>query len=131
MQECLREIPQRENYLWIFLGLKNGAERGSSISFLLDFYTKNIPCTIMLLKTGQFTCCRRQDTKNRHMSSNAIFSRNVYYSLVFVFANNYLTSVALWRNKCFVKVPVLHSSTYHFKPEKHSPEKKRKKTQDD
>lgn len=58
------------------------------------------------------------------MSSNAIFSRNVYYSVVFGFATNCLTSVVLWRKKCFVKVPVLHASTYHFKPGKHSPEKK-------
>lgn len=78
----------------------------------------------MLLKSNEFTCCRRQDTKIRHMSSNAIFSRNVYYSVVFGFATNCLTSVVLWRKKCFVKVPVLHASTYHFKPGKHSPEKK-------
>lgn len=83
----------------------------------------DIPYTIMLLKTDEFTCCKRQDTKTRHMSSNAVFSWNVYCSLVFVFANNCLTSVALWRKKGFVKVPVLHSSTYYFKPGKHSPGK--------
>jgi len=84
----------------------------------------DITYTIMLQKSNELTCCRRQDTKNRHMSSNAIFSRNVYYSLVFVFADNYLTSVALRRKKCFVEVPVLRLGTYRFKPGKHSPEKK-------
>lgn len=91
---------------------KNGAERDFSLIFLLDLYTEKKK--IFLLKPNEFTCCRRQDTKTRQKSSNAIFSQSVYYSLLFGFANNYLTSVALWRKKRFVKVPVLHSSTYHF-----------------
>lgn len=101
---------------------KNGAERDFSLIFLLDLYTEKKK--IFLLKPNEFTCCRRQDTKTRQKSSNAIFSQSVYYSLLFGFANNYLTSVALWRKKHFVKVPVLHSSTYHFDLKKHSPEKK-------
>lgn len=99
---------------------KNGAERDFSYFPAWPLHRKKI----FLLKPNEFTCCRRQDIKTRQKSSNAIFSQSVYYSLLFGFANNYLTSVALWRKKRFVKVPVLHSSTYHFDLKKHSPEKK-------
>lgn len=85
---------------------------------------KDIPYAIILLETDEFTCSRRQDTGNMHRTSSAIFRWNVYSSSVFVFANNCLTTVALRRKKCSVKVPVLRASTYRFKPGKHSPGKK-------
>lgn len=125
-KEASVESPQGEIYLRIFFGLKI-VQRGIYLFLSCLAFTpkRDIPYAIMLLETDEFTCSRVQDTQNKHTSSNAIFKRNVCSSSVFVFANNCLTTVALWRKKCSVKVPVLRASTYRFKPGKHSPGRKK------
>lgn len=134
MEMCTR-MPTRDskekfmnNLLFMDLfGLKNWRWKGLGFLLCLTFTSKlDIPYSLWSYWKW-INILRKQDTKTRHMTSNAIFNQKVYYSLVFVYANNYLASVALWRKKHFVKVRVLHSSKYHFKPEEHSAGKKHPK----